>query len=347
MLRLSVPLRQALARLTLPVLATAAFCLMLLAKADALLADRVRAAVGDSIAPLYALVDVPAHAIRATLANVGRIGTVLADNQELRDQNQRLRKWQAIALALDAENAALKAQLHWIPDNPPRFVTAHVVADTGGIYARSVLVAVGPNHFVASGQIVLDGSGLVGRVTETGRSTARILLITDLNSRVPVWLTQSHAHAILAGDNSAHPRLMFLPQGVTPRAGERVVTSNDGGIFPSGIPVGTVRLRPKGGADIIPDAALDRLDIVRIVNYRLTDLVPPRAPTARQVAAPPAPPMPADWHVAPDRAAANQRAYRAALAAHARLAAAPPTTATPATATPATAALRPPPKPAP
>ncbi len=292
MLRLSVPVRHALSRLTLPVLAAAAFCLMLLAKADALLAQRVRAAVGDNLAPLYAALDVPAHAISATIANTARLGSILRDDAILRAQNQKLRKWQAVALALDAENAALKAQLHYIPSHPPSFVTARVVADTGGIYARSVLVAIGPNHFVTTGQIVLDASGLVGRVTETGRSSARILLITDLNSRVPVWLSQSHAHAILAGTNAARPRLMFLPQGVTPKEGERVVTSNEAGVFPAGLAVGAVHLRPGGGAEVIPDAALDQLDIVRILDYDLKSVVPPRAPLTGQDPPPSAPKPP-------------------------------------------------------
>ena len=97
------------------------------------------------------------------------------------EHDERLRRWQEVALALDQENQTLKSELHWMPDPAPSFVTARVVADAGGVYARAVLLSVGPHHPVAKGQIALDDRGLVGRVTEVGARSARVLLITDIN----------------------------------------------------------------------------------------------------------------------------------------------------------------------
>ncbi len=88
------------------------------------------------------------------------------------------------------------------------------------------------------GQIALDESGLVGRVTELGARSARVLLITDMNSRIPVTLENSRARAILVGTNGPRPRLMYWPEGVMPAEGERVVTSAEAGAFPAGLPVG-------------------------------------------------------------------------------------------------------------
>ena len=82
----------------------------------------------------------------------------------------------------------LKAQLHWLPEPTGTYVTARVVADAGGVYARAVLLSAGPNHSIVKGQVALDERGLVGRVTEVGARSVRILLITDLNSRIPVVL---------------------------------------------------------------------------------------------------------------------------------------------------------------
>ena len=126
--------------------------------------------MGDTLSPLYAALLAPVDRARALGANAGRVLTVMDDNRLLREENDKLRKWQTIALALDAENAALRAQLRFMPDAAPSFVTARVVADTSGLYARSVLVAIGPNRFVRRGQIVLDASGLVGRGDGTGQS---------------------------------------------------------------------------------------------------------------------------------------------------------------------------------
>ncbi len=183
MFHLSIPLRQGLARLTLPVLIAAAFGTMLLGKADALLAERARMALADILAPLRAALAEPAQAARDALAEARALLALRAENARLREENERLRRWQAAALALEAENALLRRQLDFIPEPAPRFVTARVVADGGGTYARAVLLATagaaGPG--IRKGQVALDERGFVGRVTEVGARSARVLLATDMN----------------------------------------------------------------------------------------------------------------------------------------------------------------------
>ena len=208
MIRLSIQARQALAKLTLPVLIAAAFGIMLLGKADTVIAEKARMALADAMAPIYVALAEPLAGVRDSIADATDLWQIRADNARLREENERLRRWQSVALALDAENQRLKANLHWIPDPAPSYVTARVVADAGGVYAKAVLLSVGPNHAIRKGEIALDERGLVGRVTEVGARTARVLLITDLNSRIPVILENSRAHAILIGTNGPRPRLM-------------------------------------------------------------------------------------------------------------------------------------------
>ncbi len=277
MIRLSIPVRQALAKLTLPVLIAAAFGLLLLGKADSMLAERARSALSDTLAPIFGLLAQPIDAARSLAENGEQLLSLASDNAALREENERLRKWQAVALALDAENATLKANLHWIPDAAPTFVTARVVADAGGVYARSVLLSIGPNHGITRGQVALDDRGLVGRVTETGTRSARVLLITDLNSRIPVTLESSRARAMLIGTNGPRPRLMFWPEGVTPAEGERVVTSAEANAFPADLPVGVVHYTVGNIPEVEPIARLDRLEIVRLFNYGLRGILAPEA----------------------------------------------------------------------
>jgi len=277
LIRLSISARQALAKLTLPVLIAAAFGLLLLGKADALLAEHARMALSDTLAPIYGALAEPLARFRGMLADGQRVLTLSGENARLRQENERLRRWQSVALALDAENAALRADLHWIPDPSVSFVTARVVADAGGEYARSVLLSVGPNHSVAKGQIALDDRGLVGRVTEVGERSARVLLITDINSRVPVTLESSGARAMLIGTNGKQPRLMYWPEGTSPAEGEPVVTSAEANAFPAGLPVGTVHYTGPNAAEVEPAARLDQLAIVRLFDYGLHGVLPPEA----------------------------------------------------------------------
>lgn len=279
MIRLSIPVRQALSRLTLPVLIAVAFGVMLLGKADAQLAERARMALADALAPIYGVVSEPLATLRNAFADADGLMSVREENMRLREENERLRQWQAVAMALDAENTSLKANLHWIPDPAPSYVTARVVADAGGVYARAVLLSTGPNRVVTKGQIALDERGLVGRVTEVGTRSARVLLITDINSRIPITLESSRARAMLVGTNNARPRLMFWPEGATPVEGDRVVTSAEANAFPSGLPVGVVHYTASNVPEVEPYARLDRLDMVRIFDYGLTGVQPPENPT--------------------------------------------------------------------
>ncbi len=281
MIRLSIPLRQALAKLTLPVLIAASFALMLLGKADAVLAERGRVAVADALAPLYGVLAEPLGSVRAALDGVGDMFVLHAENARLREENARLRQWQSVALALDAENASLKANLHWIPDPAASYVTARVVADAGGVYARAVLLSTGPNPHITKGQVALDARGLAGRVTEVGTRSARVLLITDINSRIPVTLETSRGRAILIGTNGPRPRLAYWPEETPPQEGERVVTSAEAGVFPAGLPIGSVHYTSRNTAEVVPAARLDRLEVVRIFDYGLQGIVAPESPVAR------------------------------------------------------------------
>jgi rod shape-determining protein MreC len=275
--RLSIPLRQALSRLSLPVLMAIAFGTMLLGKADALLAERARILLADALAPFYAAFAEPARTVRQAVVELPGLLVLREENARLREENERLRRWQAAALALEGENAMLRRQLAFVPERAPSFQTARVVADGGGVYARAVLVAVPPEIAVRRGQIALDERGFVGRVTEVGNRSARVLLATDMNSRIPVTLEGSRARAVMSGTNGARPRLQHWTEGTRPQEGERLVTSAEGIAFPAGLPIGVVRWTAGGVAEVELFARLDRLDLVRLFDFGLGGILPPEA----------------------------------------------------------------------
>lgn len=274
-LRLSIQVKEAIARLILPATVAAAFGVMLLGKADALLAERARVALADLLAPVYAALAEPVATVRGALAEARGMLQVREENARLRAENELLRRWHAAALALEAENGLLRQQLNWVPDAAPTAVAARVVADAGGIYARAVLLATSPQHNVRKGQVAVDERGLVGRVTELGSRSARVLLVTDLNSRIPVLLEGSRARAMLIGTNNPSPRLLHWPEGMMPAEGERVVTSAEANAFPAGLPVGLVRYAANGVPEVELFARLDRLEVVRLYDYGLRGILPP------------------------------------------------------------------------
>ena len=129
---------------------------------------------------------------------------------------------------------------------------------------------------------MVTGEGLAGRVAEVGDNSARVLFVTDVNSRLPVQVERTRERAILAGDNSAQMRLVLLQGVAGVQRGDRIITSGDGGSFPVGIPVGeVVQAGAEGSVRVRPFADFSRLEFVRVVDYGVTGLVSgPSAPSA-------------------------------------------------------------------
>jgi rod shape-determining protein MreC len=148
-----------------------------------------------------------------------------------------------------------------------------VVGDTGGAFAQSILITAGTSDGVGRGDVVMAGEGLVGRVLQVGARSARVLLITDINSRIPVVVGDAGNRAILVGDNGLRPRLLYVGAKTVVSPGDKVTTSGDAEAFPPGLPVGRVARVEEGLIEIEPYVSRDQLLHVRIVDFGLSGIL--------------------------------------------------------------------------
>ncbi|HEY1722874.1 MAG TPA: rod shape-determining protein MreC [Magnetospirillaceae bacterium] len=266
-------LRQLAQRFAFVALVLASFMLMLLGKADTLLLERVRLVVQDTAAPVLDVMSRPAAAIARLVDAVSEIARIRADNVRLKEENERLMQWQTVARRLDEENRALHNQLNFIPDPSAHFVTARVVGDTGGAFVDSMLVNAGSHEGIRKGEAVMSGEAMIGRIAEVGMHFSRVLLLTDINSHLPVMLESSHAKAIMAGENTDRPRLNYLSPNAVIQPGDRVVTSGDGGAFPPGLPIGVISSVQDGVAKVEPYVHRYQLEYVAVVDYGLPGVI--------------------------------------------------------------------------
>jgi rod shape-determining protein MreC len=279
-IRLSPQLRAAIQRTTLPLLILASAAIVLVGKADRMLFDSLRTATTDSIAPALETVSGPVAAAGNLVDRVRGFIDTYEQNQRLVQENERLLKWQQTALDLASDNKKLRGLVRAVPENAISYVTARVIGSSGGAYVRTVMINAGSDEHVARGQAAITGEGLVGRLTEVGSRAARVLLITDLNSRIPVVIESSHTNAVLAGDNSERPHLIYLSARNAVKVGDRVVTSGEGGVFPPGLPVGVVSAIDASGPRVEPFVDLSQLGYVMIVDYGLSESLPQAIPVA-------------------------------------------------------------------
>lgn len=273
-----MPIKGLIQRFAYVGLVAAAFGLMLLGKADVPLAERIRTQVTDALAPILDVLSRPVATVSDVVDQVRELASLHEENAGLREDKVRLLQWQTVARRLEAENTALRALLNFVPGPEASYVTARVIGDTGGAFAHTLLLNAGFRAGVRKGQAVVTGDGLVGRVAGVGNRSTRVILITDLNSHIPVLVERTRTRAILAGDNSEVLRLIRLPPGAEVSPGDRVVTSGHGDAFPPGLPVGVVASVSDAGIGVQPFVERSRLEYVRVVDFGLRGILQPLFP---------------------------------------------------------------------
>ncbi len=283
-LRLTTPVRSLAHRFPFLLLILAALTLIAVGRVETAFMERLRANVTDVVTPIIDLVSRPIVATRTLLEEISSLVLIREENQRLHAEVASLQQLNLTLERLATENDSLRALMNFVPDASISYVTARTIADSGSAFVRSVLVNAGERDGVKRGDPVINGEGVVGRIAQLGKHSSRAILMTDWNSRIPVLVESSREKAILAGDNTNRPRLLYLPEGVVMAPGDRIVTSGHGGVFPPGLPIGTVGSVGEEGVRVQPFVTWNRLELVRVVNYGLKGVLPssPAGPDAKE-----------------------------------------------------------------
>lgn len=269
------------AQISLAVCAALACVLLFLGRVQPTLFDRARSYASDRIAPVLEAVRTPLRGIEQWTGSLADVFRVYQVNLKLKDENARLRKWQNLALSLEQRLKRYQLLLNAVPDPQIGSVTAHVIGRASRPFLNTMIVDAGRRQHIKPGEAVVDDRGMIGRIFVTGDHTSWVILLTDLNSRIPVSIQPGNVQAMLTGDNSGAPLLVVSAQGAHLRSGQQVVTSGDGELLPAGLAVGKVYA---DGSDF--RAALfanaGRSDDVRVLDLQSTAEKPP-TPTARDL----------------------------------------------------------------
>jgi rod shape-determining protein MreC len=228
--------------------------------------ERFRAALIDAVVPSFDWAMRPVTLFAGMIDDFQSYTRIYEQNQELKRELQQMKAWKEAALQLEQKNARL-LDLNKVRLDPKlTHVTGVVMADSGSPFRQSVLLNVGARDGIRDGWATMDGIGLVGRISGVGERTARVILVTDSNSRIPVTVQPSGQKALLSGDNSPLPPLEFIEDTDEVRPGDRVVTSGDGEVFPAGLLVGQVVLGTDKRLRVVLAADYQRLEFLRVLR---------------------------------------------------------------------------------
>ena len=166
---------------------------------------------------------------------------------------------------LIAENNKLKKTLEEVSYSSDE-QHAKVLIDKESPFLRSIIINKGTKHNITKGMTVLNDNYLVGKVVEVNFSTARVLLLSDLNSKTPVTIEPGSIQAILSGTGKNNGTIQYAKENLPINVGSIVFTSGAGGLFKEGIPIGKIaEINNKKVIDFFSD--FSQLGFVKVVLY--------------------------------------------------------------------------------
>ena len=264
-------LRTNFRRLFVFILFVAAFLTVLMSKLDNIVVEAAHKVVMDVTGPVMQVVEYPSRIVHRIYTYFYDISHIYADNRELRAENKQMLILQNKVRTLEVENQLLSRLLNYTPPAEATFMSAKIIAESGDSFTHMLLVYIGDEP-VKKGQIVLGDESVIGRVDKVSGHYAKVILVTDINSKIPVMVEQSRIRGILSGDNTSVPKLIFTPLEAQLNIGDRIVTSGVAGVFPPGLPIGKIVSTQKNNIKIRTFSDLDLIEYVRVVDYHLADI---------------------------------------------------------------------------
>ena len=238
----------------------------------------VRAGADAATGPVAGVLAAPVRWAGAVSDYVGGYFFAVSENRRLKAQIAELQPWRDQAIALKNVNARYEAMLGIRTEPPVPMVTARSISESRGPFANARLIDVGSSRGVKIGNPVINEHGLVGRIIGTSGGVSRTLLLTDVTSRTPVLIDRTDARAMLTGDGSGNPRLEFVRGTDSVRAGDRILTSGDGGGLPRGVPIGVAARGVDGSWRVKLFSDRGAIDFVRVMLFQdFGQLVDPEA----------------------------------------------------------------------
>ena len=204
--------------------------------------DYLRSFIKDTIYRGSVIVSSPSKGFKSVFGAVENHLNLFNENIKLKEENAQLQEQIYDPGFLIFENKQLRQLLDEQVTSSTNLVSARVMLDKQSPYLNSFVINSGSNKEIKNGMAVLDGKNFVGRIVDVNFFSSRVLLVTDLNSKIPVSIEPSGHQAILSGRGTKEPTLEYLPKNHTVQSGNKVYTSGKEGIFSPGIPIGEVRM---------------------------------------------------------------------------------------------------------
>ena len=213
------------------------------------------------------IISIPEKKIQDVSGKIKDHLNVYNDYLLVKDELKAIQRKKYETQFLQEENKRLKKTINEYIFNSKELV-AKVLIDKNSPFLKSIIVNKGSKDNVKLGMAVLDQSYLVGKIVEVNYSTSRVLLVSDLNSKIPVGIEPGNIQSILSGTGKINGKIEYLETDILIQDKSIVYTSGSGGLFKPGIPIGTYHKETEESYEIVNFfSKLSQLTFVKLVSF--------------------------------------------------------------------------------
>ena len=226
--------------------------------------DSFRAIIKDTIYRGSLIVSLPSKGFNNSTNYIKDHINLYNNYNKLKKENSELKNNISKSDFLELENSQLRKLIEEQAASPSNnYVSARVLIDKQSPYLNSFIINIGSNKKIKNGLAVLEEKNFIGRIVDVNYFSSRVLLVSDLNSKIPVVIEPTGYHAILSGHGKNPPTLEYLPKNYKINNGDKVYTSGKGRIFSPGIPIGEVKIE-NNIANVLLFSNLNQVTFVNI-----------------------------------------------------------------------------------
>ena len=228
----------------------------------------LRSFIKDTIYRGSLVVSIPFKSFGNVAEYIDEHINLYSNYSELKIENDELKNNISKSDFLELENTQLSKLIEEQVSSSSNLVSARIMLDKQSPYLNSLIINIGSNKNIKNGMAVLDGKNFIGRIVDVNFFSSRVLLVSDLNSKIPIISAPSAHHAILTGHGENALSLEYLPETHNIKDGDKIYTSGKEGIFSPGIPIGVVKIEN----DIVAVSLFSELSQITFINVDLGDL---------------------------------------------------------------------------
>ena len=242
--------------------------LIFVEKIDTKPLNYTRSFIKDGIYRVSQLASYPGKSFKNSINFIEEHINLNKEYKVLKKENEILKSKIVQDEFLNLENSQLKKLIDEQVASQSNLVSSRVIIDKQSPYLNSFIINSGSNKNIKNGMTVLDGEYFIGRTVDVNFFSSRVLLVSDLNSRIPAIIEPGGIHAILYGHGSSNATLEYLPENHKIEKNDKVYTSGKEGVFAPGVPIGKVLINDSQ----IEVLLFSDLDQITFVNVDLADV---------------------------------------------------------------------------